>query len=90
MGTTAEQPITTQANFILKHIIKTEEESMVTLCADMAIDEEKELDFVLELAFQIKDHPKEGYILFNQALDAWIVEVSEIVNSRNNENERRN
>lgn len=76
MGTSEDQPVGTQANFILKHIINTQSESMVTIGAQLAIDEERELEHVRDLAFQITYHPRKDYVRFNPALDAWILEVS--------------
>lgn len=80
MGTSEPQPITTQANHICKLIAKLNPGSTTSIFANDAINDENELNFVLDMAFQIKDHPKDDYIRFNEALDAWILEVEEEVN----------
>lgn len=79
MGTTEPQPLTTQANYICKLIAKHHPGSTTSMFASDAIKEENEVQFVLDMAFQITDHPKDDYIRFNEALDAWILEVKELV-----------
>lgn len=79
MGTSELQPLTTQANYICKLITKESPGSTTALFAQAAINEENEVQFVLDMAFQITDHPKDDYVRFNEALDAWILEVKELV-----------
>lgn len=79
MGTSELQPITTQANYICKLIVKESPGSTTSNFAMDAIIEQEEVKFVLDMAFQITDHPKEDYVRFNEALDAWILEVKELV-----------
>lgn len=81
MGTTEAQPLTTQANVICKHIQTICPESTKEMAAGIALKEERELEYVQNLAFQITDHPKApDYVLFNEALDGWILDVDSQAN----------
>lgn len=80
MGTSEPQPVTTQANHICKLITKESPGSTTALFAQAAINEEKEVQFVLDMAFQITEHPKDDYIRFNEALDCWILQLADELN----------
>lgn len=87
MGTTDPQPITTQANAICKHIKQIYPDSIKAMAAGIALDEERELEYVEHLADQITDHPKyPDYVLFGDALDGWILEVNAEVRAHENSN----
>lgn len=84
MGTSQEQPLTVQANFICKEIVKIKPGSWTSNSAATALQDEKELEFVQDMALQITDHPTQSdYIRFNEALDAWILEVDEQIKLSN-------
>lgn len=75
LGTTEPQPITMQANIVCRHISAVYGGTK-KIGADVALQEERELEYVLDLAHQITDHPKfPDYTLFSDAVDAWILEI---------------
>lgn len=80
MGTTLPQSADKQSNFICKEVFKTNPISLLGISANNAIEQSKETEFVLDLAHQINDHPRTGFVLFSEAMDAWILEVSEMIN----------
>lgn len=82
MGTSIPQPLTTQANYICKEIVKINPGSWTSQSAFSALQDYKELEFVQDMALQITDHPiQTNYIRFNEALDAWILEVNDQLKS---------
>jgi beta-glucosidase/6-phospho-beta-glucosidase/beta-galactosidase len=73
------QPLTTQSNAICKWI--TENGTGINnIAAEGAIHDERELEHIMTLAFQINDHPNPGYVLFSYPMDNWILAVSILVN----------
>ena len=72
-------PLTTQSNAICKWIIDNRT-GMNKIAAESAIHDERELEHIINLAFQISDHPTPGYVLFSHSMDIWILEINRLVN----------
>lgn len=78
------QPLTTQANAIFKWIESGKADKHSNTMrgfATEALETENELEWIIQLAFQIHDHPRPDYVLFSTELDTWIQEISKQVNS---------